>query len=126
MSRNASKTPVLLVLQLHLSTAAMIRYNGPTHWALSDASKVETFFASKFRHALPISAFGQTAVHNQLGFDHRNAMDVAVNPDSTEGQALMTYLRSAGIPFIAFRHAVAGSATGAHVHIGLPSHRIVK
>jgi hypothetical protein len=108
------------------ATGAMIRYNGPAHWALSDASKVESFFASKFRHALPISAFGQTAVHDHMGFDHRNAMDVALNPDSSEGQALMAYLRSAGIPFIAFRYAVAGSATGAHIHIGYPSHRLAK
>jgi hypothetical protein len=75
---------------------------------------------------MPISAFGQTAVHDQLGFDHRNAMDVAVSPDSAEGQALMGYLRSAGIPFIAFRYAVRGSATGAHIHVGYPSHRISK
>jgi hypothetical protein len=52
-------------------------------------------------------------------------MDVAVQPDSPEGEALMAYLRSQGIPFIAFRHAVPGSATGAHIHIGRPSHRIV-
>ena len=108
------------------ATGAMIRYNGPAHWVLSDASKVESFFASKFRHALPISAFGQTAVHDHLGLDHRNAMDVAVSPDSAEGQGLMAYLRSVGIPFIAFRYAVAGSATGAHIHIGYPSHRLGK
>jgi hypothetical protein len=30
-------------------------------------------------------------------------------------------LRRAGIPFIAFRSAVAGAATGAHIHIGQPS-----
>jgi len=108
------------------TTGAMIRYNGPAHWVLSDAPKVETFFASKFRHAMPISAFGQTAVHDHMGFDHHNAMDVALSPDSSEGQALMAYLRSAGIPFIAFRYAVAGSATGAHIHIGYPSHRLAK
>jgi len=108
------------------ATGAMIRYNGPAHWVLSDASKVESFFSSKFRHALPISAFGQTAVHDHMGFDHRNAMDVALNPDSSEGQALMAYLRGVGIPFIAFRYAVAGSATGAHIHIGYPSHRLAK
>ena len=113
-------------LGAYQSTAALIRYNGPAHWALADASKVESFFVSKFRHAMPISAFGQTAVHDQLGFDHRNAMDVALNPDSAEGQALMNYLRSAGIPFIAFRYAVKGSATGAHIHVGSPSHRISK
>jgi len=106
------------------ATAALIRYNGPTHWALSDASKVEEYFTSRFKHALPISAFGQTAVHDHLGFDHRNAMDVALSPDSGEGKALMDYLRSQGIPFIAFHYAVPGSATGAHIHIGLPSKRL--
>jgi hypothetical protein len=105
------------------TTAALIRYNGPAQWLLSDAGKVGSFFEAKFHHPLPISAFGQTAVHNQLGFDHRNSVDVALSPDSSEGQALMTYLRSAGIPFIAFRYAVRGSATGAHIHIGYPSHR---
>ena len=106
------------------ATAALIRYNGPTHWALSDASKVEVYFTSRFKHALPISALGQTAVHDHLGFDHRNAMDVALSPDSGEGKALMDYLRSQGIPFIAFHYAVPGSATGAHIHIGLPSKRL--
>jgi hypothetical protein len=111
-------------LGAYQATAALIRYNGPTHWALSDASKVEVFFAARFNHALPISAFGQSAVHDHLGFDHRNAMDVALSPDGGEGKALMDYLRSQGIPFIAFHYAVAGSATGAHIHIGLPSHRL--
>ena len=105
-------------------SAALIRYNGPGNWALADASKVESFFLGQFHHALPISAFGQTAVHTQLGFDHSNSIDVAVHPDSAEGQALMNYLRGQGIPFIAFRQAVSGAATGAHIHIGYPSHRL--
>jgi hypothetical protein len=105
-------------------TAVLIRYNGPAHWALANASQVQSYFLGQFHRALPISAFGQTAVHTQLGFDHSNSMDVAVHPDSAEGQALMNYLRGQGIPFIAFRQAVAGSATGAHIHIGYPSHRI--
>ena len=108
------------------ATGAMIRFNGTMRWVLTDAAKVQSFFASRFNHALPISAFGQTAVHDHMGFDHHNSMDVAVSPDSAEGQVLMTYLRSAGIPFIAFRYAVPGSATGAHIHIGYPSHRISK
>lgn len=108
------------------TTAALIRYNGPARWVLTDAAKVQSFFAMKFNHALPISAFGQTPVHNHLGFDHHNSIDVAVTPDSAQGQALMAYLRSAGIPFIAFRYAVAGSATGAHIHIGYPSKRVGK
>ncbi len=108
----------------YYTTAGLIRFNGTGEWALSLATKVETFFSAKFSHALPVSAFGQTAVHNRLGFDHHNAIDVAVHPDSVEGQGLMSFLRAAGIPFIAFRTAVAGSATGAHIHIGQPSHRI--
>lgn len=108
------------------STAALIRYSGTGRWVLTDAAKVQSFFAFKFNHALPISAFGQTPVHDQLGFDHRNSIDVAVSPDSAEGQTLMAYLRSSGIPFIAFRHAVRGSATGAHIHIGYPSRRTGK
>ena len=107
-----------------VSSGVLIRYNGPARWALADASKVQGYFLGQFHHALPISAYGQTAVHTQLGFDHSNSIDVAVHPDSAEGQALMSYLRSQGIPFIAFRQAVAGSATGAHIHIGYPSHRI--
>jgi hypothetical protein len=38
------------------------------------------------------------------------------HPDSPQGIALLNYLRGAGIPFIAFRSAVPGSATGAHTH----------
>jgi hypothetical protein len=58
-----------------------------------------------------------------LHFDHRNAIDVALHPDSKEGRSLLEYLRQAGIPFIAFRNAVPGAATGAHIHIGKPSPR---
>jgi hypothetical protein len=107
----------------YYSTEALIRYAGTGSWLISNAAQIETFFAARFNRPLPISARGQTAVHDRLGFDHRNSLDVAVHPDSAEGQALMSFLRSAGIPFIAFRHAVAGSATGAHIHIGYPSRR---
>jgi hypothetical protein len=108
----------------YVSTAALIRYNGTSAWTLTNISKVEGFFASQFGRSLPISAFGQTATHDRLNFDHRNSVDVAIHPDSAEGQAVIGFLRSAGIPFLAFRQAVPGSATGAHIHIGYPSHRI--
>jgi len=84
---------------------------------------VRAFFASRFRHGAPISADGQTTFHSRMGFDHSNAVDIAVGPDSAEGQALMNHLRAMGIPFIAFRRAVPGSATGAHIHVGIPSPR---
>jgi hypothetical protein len=107
-------------------TSALIRYNGPFRWLLSDSARVQSYFVNSFGRQLPISAYGQTAVHDRMGFDHSNSMDVALHPDSAEGQTLMNYLRSAGIPFIAFRQAVPGSATGAHIHVGNPSRRIFR
>jgi hypothetical protein len=72
---------------------------------------------------LPIAVFGQGAIHNQWRLDHRNAMDISLNPDGPEGKALLEFLRSNGIPFSAFRGAIPGVATGPHIHIGMPSHR---
>ncbi len=100
-----------------------IRYTGGAAWSLRDYGKVEGFFQGRTRRALPISAFGQSETHNRLGFDHSNSFDVALHPDTLEAQLLMSYLRSAGIPFTAFRGAIPGNATGAHIHIGYPSHR---
>jgi hypothetical protein len=109
---------------LHSRSGLVIRYVGASRWMLSDLAKVDAFFRLKFAKPLPLSAVGQTATHNQLGFDHREAVDVAVHPDSAEGQALIGYLASQGVSFIAIRGAIPGSATGAHIHIGQPSKRI--
>jgi hypothetical protein len=84
---------------------------------------IKSFFISKFGRTLPVSAFGQTRLHSRLGFDHSNGIDVALSPDSTEGQAVLDRLRGLGVPFIAFRRAVPGIATGAHIHVGKPSPR---
>jgi len=112
-----------LALGGYSETSALVRFNGGALWSLTGAAKIEQYFARAFGHALPISALGQTATHDRLHLDHHDAMDVALQPDSTEGQALLNYLRQAGIPFIAFRSAVPGAATGAHIHIGKPSPR---
>lgn len=119
LARAVSLPPKTLVTK-----TAYIRYSGATNWTLSDAGKIANFFAARFSRTLPVSAFGQSTVHDRMGFDHRNAIDVAVHPDSVEGQTLIAHLRERGIPFIAFRRAVPGSATGAHIHIGRPSHKI--
>ncbi|HXG92293.1 MAG TPA: hypothetical protein VNN73_07980 [Blastocatellia bacterium] len=87
------------------------------------SGELQKFFASKFGRALPISAFGQSALHNRLGFDHRNGIDVALHPDSSEGRVVVNFLRARGIPFIAFRQAIPGIATGPHIHVGNPSPR---
>jgi len=106
-----------------VSTAAMIRYNGGGAWVLSDAWKVQRFFQQAFRKPLPISVFGQGAIHVRWRLDHNNSMDVSLHPDGAEGQAVLGFLRSNGIPFLAFRQAIPGTATGPHIHIGKPSHR---
>lgn len=105
-------------------SGGFVRYNGSTPWTLADAGKIEQFFSLRFGHPMPVSARGESEVHRQMHFDHRNAMDVALHPDSQEGRALMDYLRKAGIPFLAFRGKVAGASTGAHIHIGKPSTRL--
>lgn len=118
-----AQAPPLPVGKL-LTTTTYIRYNAPGAWSLSEAWKVQSFFLEKFRRPLPISAFGQSAVHDRWGLDHHNAMDVPINPDAPEGQALMLFLHSSGIPFSAFRMAIPGAATGPHIHVGRPSHKL--
>jgi hypothetical protein len=108
-----------------VTTRSVIRYSGGAASALLELSQLQTFFAARFGRSLPVSALGQTPLHDRLGFDHRHAMDVAVHPDSEEGRALMAFLRERHIPFMAFREAVPGAATGAHLHIGNPSDHIV-
>jgi hypothetical protein len=122
-TRQLRPSSVSRALNSLVRKTAYIRYGGAGAWTLSDAADIEQFFSRRFGRALPIGAFGQSALHDRWGYDHRNAMDVGVNPGTNEGQALMEYLRANGIPFTAFHFAVPGKATGPHIHIGLPSHR---
>ncbi len=105
------------------STPWIVQYQGVAPWTLDRAGGLERFFSDRFGRPLPVSALGQTALHDRLGFDHRHALDVAVHPDSVEGKALLDHLRAAGVPFLAFREARAGVSTGPHVHVGAPSPR---
>ncbi len=107
-----------------VTTPSYIRYSGAGLWSLAGAWKVQGFFLQKFGRQLPVSAYGQTQTHDRLGYDHRNSMDVPVRPASAEGQALMAFLRANAIPFTAFSIAIPGAATGPHIHVGMPSHRI--
>ncbi len=105
--------------------ATLVRFAGAAPWSLKDVPSLEQRFAEAFGRRLPISSFGQTKVHDRLGLDHRAAVDVAVHPDSAEGRWLMQHLRESGIPFIGVRGEVPGSSTGAHVHVGSPSPRLI-
>src|SRR5712691_9026365 len=107
-------------------TPGLVRFNGPAPWSLaSDAPKLQRFFQARFGRPLPISAFGQSPLHDRMGFDHRNALDVALDPSSSDGRAFMEHLRTSGIPFIAAWGAIPGAASGAHIHVGQPSPRLV-
>jgi hypothetical protein len=103
----------------------LVRHVGAGRWSLSMVPGLQSLFFERFARPLPVSALGQTSLHDRLGFDHRNALDVAVHPDSPEGQAVMAWLRENGISFIAFRGIVPGQSTGAHIHVGEPSPRLV-
>jgi hypothetical protein len=90
----------------------LVRFNGLAQWSLAlGAPRLQQFFLARFGRALPISALGQTPLHERMGFDHRDALDLAVHPDSPEGRGLWT-IRSQ-IPFIAawgpFRAPIGGS-----------------
>jgi hypothetical protein len=105
-------------------TATILRFSGAVSWSLGSLGSVESFFRNTFGRGLPTSAVGQSATHNRLGYDHRQSVDVALHPDSAEGRSLINFLQSQGIPFLAFRAAVPGVATGPHIHIGRPSNRL--
>lgn len=102
----------------------MIRYDGNGLFSLSDLPTIATEFEKQFHSVLPVSARGQTLVHQSMGLDHRNRVDVALNPDSPEGVWLRQFLERLHVPYLAFRAAVAGAATAPHIHIGPESTRL--
>lgn len=87
---------------------------------------VEAAFERHFGEALPVSARGETELHKSMGFDHAGRVDVGLQPDSKEGVWLRKLLESMKVPYLAFRGAVKGQSTAAHIHIGPPSNRIRK
>jgi hypothetical protein len=99
------------------------RYDGDGIFNMGTFSRVEMDFVKQFGKPMPVSAMGETAVHRSLGFDHRGRVDVAIHPDQPEGRWLLEHLVELHIPYFAFRQAVPGKATGAHIHIGPMSTR---
>ena len=93
-------------------------HDGDGVFNMSRFAQVESAFEHHFGKPLPVSAMGETDAHRALGFDHRGRVDVALRPDEPAGVWLRTYLDEHHIPYFAFRQAVAGKATGAHIHLG--------
>ena len=100
------------------------RFDGKGYFSPLQFRRISEAFALQFGRALPVSASGETNFHRRLGLDHRGRVDVALPPDSPEGQWLRQFLEREQIPYYAFRDAVRGRATGAHIHIGPPSPRL--
>jgi hypothetical protein len=123
-AKELATLPPITSASAYRVTSGVIRYSGFANWSLQDTPVLQKFFQDNFSRALPISAYGQSHTHDRLGYDHRNSIDIAVHPEGAEGQALINFLRNKGIPFQAFSHAIAGSSTGPHIHIGKPSVRI--
>ena len=78
---------------------------------------------SEFHHTLRVSALGPTLVHQSMGLDNRNRVDVALNPDEAEGLWLRRFLERLHVPYLAFRSALPRAATAPHIHIGTGSTR---
>jgi len=100
------------------------RFNGLGVFSDREYARISSAFQLKFAHPLPVSAWGETATHRALGFDHRGRVDIALNPDQREGIWLLSYLKIQKIPYFAFRAAVPGKATAPHIHLGPPSLRL--
>ncbi|MBV8830896.1 MAG: hypothetical protein JO108_16870 [Acidobacteriaceae bacterium] len=103
---------------------SMTRFEGNGHFTLDDLPTISGEFRKHFNHDLPVSALGQTLLHQSMQLDHRNRVDVALNPQTPEGMWLCQLLQQLRVPYIAFRNAVAGAATAPHIHIGLESTRL--
>lgn len=111
-------------MQLPTMQNSMLRYDGSVEFKLDVLPGIEKDFKTHFHYDLPVSALGQTAVHQGLGLDHRNRVDVALNPDQPEGLWLRSYLEKRHLSYLAFRSAIAGAATAPHIHIGSGSPRL--
>lgn len=120
----AKAKPLVKPTLMPLSKAATVMRSTAGSFSIANLAPIQQFFSNTFGKPLPTSTIGQSATHNRMGWNHRNAVDVGLHPDSAEGRALIAYLQNAGIPFLAFRGAISGVSTGPHIHIGNPSNRL--
>ncbi len=100
------------------------RFDGAAAFTETDLGEMEQAYLKHFGKPLPVSTRGESAVHRAMGFDHRGRFDLAVSPSQPEGVWARRYLTEKRVTFFAFRGAVPGKATGAHIHIGPPSTRL--
>jgi hypothetical protein len=101
------------------------RYDGGNSFTEADLEEMNQEFFKIFGQPLPVSARGDGAVHRAMGFDHTGRFDLALSPSQPEGVWARHYLTGKHVTYFAFRSAVPGKATGAHIHIGPASKRRV-
>jgi hypothetical protein len=111
-------------LESGTSRQAMLKFEGSGHFYRRDFELIADQFEQQFHYALPVTARGQTRLHQALGLDHRGKIDVGLNPETPEGIWLRQFLEERQIPYIAFRMAVRGAATAPHIHLGTGSTRL--
>ena len=84
---------------------------------------VKDWYQKNIGTDLPLSNVGATEFHKKLRLEHSRSFDVGLDPRTREGQRLIGFLDSQGIPYLAFDRAIPGSSTGPHIHVGPPSQR---
>ncbi len=102
-------------------------YEGGSPFGEADLEAMGQAFFKVWGAPMPVSTRGESAVHRAMGFDHTGRFDVALSPSQPQGVWARHYLTAKHVTFFAFRSAVPGKATGAHIHIGPAStHRVPK
>lgn len=92
------------------------------------AGGVRDWYKSQYNRDLPVAVMGQGG-NSHMGWEHSRSFDVSLDPASAEGTALIKYLQSQGIPYIA-SHGPSKNAqgqitsTGKHIHVGPGSSRL--
>ena len=112
-----------LLLAVFMCVAQLTAKNFISPHELSTLARAFHVFTGR---ALPVTSRGQDRTHVLLRFDHRRRVDIGVAPFSSDGLWIQDYLQKLKIPYLTFRAAIAGIATGPHIHVGLPSHRLAK
>ena len=100
-------------------------YEGGSPFGEADLEAMGQAFFKIWGQSMPVSTRGESAVHRAMGFDHKGRFDVALSPSQPQGVWARHYLTEKHVTFFAFRSAVPGKATGAHIHIGPASTRRV-